>query len=75
MSETIFNTELMRITNCATMSEAFAKVIDKVNAVNKPLYEFAQRVMALIFEDHIGGAELSKASKTVDIGAVRPYRT
>lgn len=71
LSETIFNTELMRITNCATMWEAFAKVIDEVNAVDKPLYEFAQGVMALILEDHIGGAELGKVSKTVDIGAVR----
>ncbi|MEO3715925.1 hypothetical protein [Roseateles flavus] len=67
-SETIFNTELMRITNCATMREAFAKVIDEVNAVDKPLHEFAEGVMALILEDYIGGAVLKQFSTTVEIG-------
>lgn len=70
-SETIFNTELMRITNCATMWEAFAKVIDEINAVDKPLHEFAQGIMALILEDHIGGAVLRNFTKTVEIGSVR----
>jgi len=70
-SETIFNTELMRITNCATMQEAFAKVIDEVNAVDKPLHEFAQGVMTLIVEEHIGGAVLKQCSKTVEIESAR----
>ncbi len=69
-SETIFNTELMRITNCASMWEAFAKLVDEINAIDKPLHDFAQGVMALILEDHIGGVMLSKFTKTVEIGNV-----
>lgn len=68
-SETVFNTELMRLTKCATMADAFAKLVGEINAIDKPLHLFAQGVMALILEEYIEVPMLSRMTKTVEIEA------
>jgi hypothetical protein len=73
-SETIFNTELIRLTNCTTMTEAWAKLVGEIDVVDKPLHEFAQGIIHLILEEHIGSSVLREQTKLVDLGGACDLR-
>ena len=73
-SETIFNTEMMRLTGCPTMQEAFMKLVEEINAVDRFLNTFAQGIMALILAEHIGNSQLQAATEQIEIGEVTRLR-
>lgn len=73
-SETVFNTEMMQLTGCATMQEAFMKLISEINEVDRFLNTFAQGIMAIILSEYIGNSQLQTVTEQIEIGEVTQLR-
>ena len=56
------------------MQEAFMKLVEEINAVDRFLNTFAQGIMALILAEHIGNSQLQAATEQIEIGEVTRLR-